>query len=136
MPRRWIVDASNVMGARPDGWWRDRPAALKRLFDEIADWRARVGEPVLMVCDGHPSEQLPEGTHRQVHVRYAHSTAPDAADHEIAAVVDQHDDPSSLVVASSDRELVERVRSAGASTEGAGRFLERLSKPAADEGDH
>jgi len=23
---RWIVDGDNVMGARPDGWWRDRAA--------------------------------------------------------------------------------------------------------------
>lgn len=31
----WIVDASNVVGSRPDGWWRDRPGALMRLLDEI-----------------------------------------------------------------------------------------------------
>lgn len=129
MRRRWIVDASNVMGARPDGWWRDRPAALRRLLDELAQWRAANGEPVLMVCDGYPSDLLPEGTHRQVHVRYAHSSGRDAADHTIAGVVEQHDEPSSLVVVTSDRELSERVRSAGASTEGAGRFLQRISEP-------
>ena len=31
MSRRWVVDASNVIGSRPDGWWRDRHAAMVRL---------------------------------------------------------------------------------------------------------
>ncbi|HEX7744396.1 MAG TPA: hypothetical protein VF462_03920, partial [Micromonosporaceae bacterium] len=29
------VDAANVIGARPDGWWRDRPAAARRLRDRL-----------------------------------------------------------------------------------------------------
>jgi hypothetical protein len=28
-----VVDVANVMGSRPDGWWRDRPAAATRLLD-------------------------------------------------------------------------------------------------------
>ena len=28
---RWVVDASNVIGSRPDGWWRDRAGAARRL---------------------------------------------------------------------------------------------------------
>jgi 8-oxo-dGTP diphosphatase len=30
-----VVDVANVMGSRPDGWWRDRPGAAVRLHDEI-----------------------------------------------------------------------------------------------------
>jgi 8-oxo-dGTP pyrophosphatase MutT (NUDIX family) len=30
-----IVDAANVMGARPDGWWRDRAGAAQRLAAEV-----------------------------------------------------------------------------------------------------
>jgi 8-oxo-dGTP pyrophosphatase MutT (NUDIX family) len=35
-PLTIIVDAANVMGARPDGWWRDRAGAAVRLCDELA----------------------------------------------------------------------------------------------------
>lgn len=31
-----VVDAANVMGSRPDGWWRDRPGAARRLRDRLA----------------------------------------------------------------------------------------------------
>lgn len=41
-----IVDGANVMGARPDGWWRDRAGAAVRLHDELAALSAR-GVPSL-----------------------------------------------------------------------------------------
>jgi hypothetical protein len=31
-----LVDIANVMGSRPDGWWRDRAAAATRLLNELA----------------------------------------------------------------------------------------------------
>ena len=31
-----IVDIANVMGARPDGWWRDRAGAATRLLGSLA----------------------------------------------------------------------------------------------------
>jgi hypothetical protein len=31
-----LVDIANVMGSRPDGWWRDRAAAATRLLTELA----------------------------------------------------------------------------------------------------
>jgi hypothetical protein len=30
-----LVDIANVMGSRPDGWWRDRKAAAARLLDQL-----------------------------------------------------------------------------------------------------
>jgi hypothetical protein len=41
-----VVDVANVMGSRPDGWWRDRPGAAVRLHAELAALAAR-GRPVL-----------------------------------------------------------------------------------------
>ena len=32
---RWVVDASNVIGSRPDGWWRDRAGAARRLVEPL-----------------------------------------------------------------------------------------------------
>lgn len=43
----YVVDVANVMGSRPDGWWRDREGAAGRLIDEIA--RAGLGEVVAVV---------------------------------------------------------------------------------------
>jgi 8-oxo-dGTP diphosphatase len=45
-PATIIVDAANVMGSRPDGWWRDRAGAAVRLHAEVAALAAR-GQPVL-----------------------------------------------------------------------------------------
>jgi len=41
-----VVDVANVMGSRPDGWWRDRPGAAVRLHAELAALAAK-GRPVL-----------------------------------------------------------------------------------------
>ncbi|MGE5857760.1 MAG: RNA-binding protein, partial [Solirubrobacterales bacterium] len=37
---RWLVDAMNVIGSRPDGWWKDRHAAMLRLVDQLERWVA------------------------------------------------------------------------------------------------
>ncbi|OLR94309.1 NUDIX domain-containing protein [Actinokineospora bangkokensis] len=39
-----VVDCANVMGSRPDGWWRDRPGAATRLRDGLAEV-VRAGVP-------------------------------------------------------------------------------------------
>jgi 8-oxo-dGTP diphosphatase len=41
LPLVIIVDAANVMGARADGWWRDRARAAARLRDELSSLGAR-----------------------------------------------------------------------------------------------
>jgi 8-oxo-dGTP diphosphatase len=35
-PLTLIVDSANVVGSRPDGWWRDRVGATLRLRDQLA----------------------------------------------------------------------------------------------------
>ncbi len=40
-PLTLIVDAANVMGSRPDGWWRDRAGAARRLCDQIEELALR-----------------------------------------------------------------------------------------------
>ena len=77
---RLIVDGNNVMGSRPDGWWRDRAGAARRLVAEIGAWAA---EPVLVVFDGRAPDPPPAA--EGVEVRYAGGGGRDAADHVIAA---------------------------------------------------
>ena len=30
-----VVDAANVVGSRPDGWWKDRAGAARRLHERL-----------------------------------------------------------------------------------------------------
>jgi len=40
-----VVDAANVVGSRPDGWWRDRAGAARRLRDALTRLRGEVVLP-------------------------------------------------------------------------------------------
>src|SRR5918992_1633383 len=96
---RWLVDAMNVIGTRPDGWWRDREGAVRRLLEELREF-ADGGERVTVVLDYGPPE--------------------------IARLLDADDDPASVRVVTSDGELAARARALGAAVEGAGTFRRRL----------
>jgi predicted RNA-binding protein with PIN domain len=125
---RWLVDGMNVIGSRPDGWWRDRGAAIRRLTAELEAFARRTGEPVAVVFDGRPRELPAE----RVEVRFAARRGPDAADDDIAALAAADADPTTLRVVTSDAALAGRVADAGATVVGAGAFRRRLDEaPAA-----
>jgi predicted RNA-binding protein with PIN domain len=119
---RWLIDGMNVVGARPDGWWRDRAGAARRLVAELERWAAATGEPVTVVFDGRPAE-MPAG---RVEVAWAPRRGPNAADDVIAGWASADEDPGGLRVVTSDAALANRVRAAGAGVEGAGAFRRRL----------
>lgn len=121
--RRLVVDGMNVIGSRPDGWWRDRDGAVRRLHERLVA-RARDGEVITLVLDGRPLSDLPEGTHDGVAVLYARRRGRDAADDRIVELVDADDVASEITVVTSDRELAARVRALGAAVVGA-RTIER-----------
>jgi uncharacterized protein YaiI (UPF0178 family) len=119
---RWLVDASNVIGSRPDGWWRDRDGATRRLLDRL-DALAR-SEPVTVVLDaGDPALARRGGP---VRVVIAPRRGRDAADDEIVRMLEADPDPAAWRVVTSDAELARRVRALGAEVEGAGGFRSRL----------
>ncbi len=119
--RSLIVDGNNVVGAGPDGWWRDRPAAVRRLVSRLQCFR----EPVTVVFDV-PQADLPEGEHDGVTVRYATRRGRDAADDLIRELVADRVVGEAATVVTSDRALQRDVKAAGAEVIGAGRFLEML----------
>src|SRR3954469_14929637 len=121
---RWLVDGMNVVGSRPDGWWRDRRAAMKRLSDLLAAFAAETGEPLTVVFDGQPFDLSAP----PVEVAFASGRGPNAADHDIAARVQSDPDPQSITVVTSDRELADRVRAAGAGVTGSAAFRRRLDE--------
>jgi len=115
------VDGNNVMGSRPDGWWKDRAGAARRLVEQIGAWAT---DDVLVYFDGAPQPDMPEPEH--VEVRYASRRGRDAADDDIAAMVASHPSPRDLLVVTSDAELSRRVRDAGGEVVGARWLLDRL----------
>jgi predicted RNA-binding protein with PIN domain len=121
----WIIDAYNVLGARPDGWWRNRALALAGLLDDIAAWRPDADRVVVMV-DGWPRTEVPERSWNGIDVRYAHRRGPDGADRAIVDLVHEAGDASEITVVTSDGQLRAQVMDLGAAVEGAGTFRDRL----------
>ncbi|MFD3696286.1 NTP pyrophosphohydrolase [Streptomyces sp. NPDC058646] len=98
-----IVDAANVVGSVPDGWWRDRRGATERLRDLLA---ARDGdEEVVLVVEG-----AARGVESVPGVRV--DPAPGSGDDRIVELAAAHADRGCVVV-TADRALRERVRALG-----------------------
>ena len=119
-----VVDGNNVMGSRPDGWWRDRAGAAARLVSQLGAWAAATDRDVLVVFDGPPHAGLPAPA--RVEVRFARHRGRDAADDDIATLVAADPAPERLRVVTSDSELARRVRAHGAEVVGARALLDQL----------
>ena len=135
---RWLVDGSNVVGARPDGWWRDRARARARLVGELAAL-VEAGDAVTVVLEGRrPGDtDLGDGVHGGVVVRWARRRGRDAADDRLVELLDDDADPRSLSVVTSDRALARRAQARGAAVVGAGAFRDLLGRHGrAEQGVH
>ena len=112
-----VVDAANVVGSVPDGWWRDRAGAAVRLRDRLvpltSDGIADLPGPVevVLVVEGR-ARDIPavEG----VRVERAAGSGDDA----IVAVVAAAGPDRRVVVVTADRELRARVIGLGAEVRG------------------
>lgn len=126
-----MVDAMNVVGSKPDGWWKDRDRALAQLVDALV--AADLEEWVVVVADGRPAPGLHAGTRGNVELRYAGRSDPDAADDEIIALLTELNCGESdsggehaVTIVSSDRALIARAEQLGARCEGARSFRHRI----------
>jgi hypothetical protein len=124
-----VVDAANVVGARPDGWWRDRAGAAERLVRGITTAATApdadpdlAGRRVVVVLEGHAAQATAPEEEWLTVVR-----APRDGDTAVVDVVAAHPDDDVLVV-TSDRGLRERVEALGARTRGAGWLREIIDR--------
>lgn len=122
---RWLIDGMNVIGTRPDAWWRDRDAAMLRLVDILERWAAAEGEEVAVVFERPPRPPI-----RSTVIEVLHAPRPgrDAADREIMRLLSADPRPSSVRVVTSDRWLAERASAIGATVEGSASFRSRIEQ--------
>lgn len=120
---RIFVDGMNVIGARADGWWRDRTGAMARLARQLDALAARGGDEWTVVFDGRPRRLVDT---RNVTVEWARRSGRNAADDRIVELVSAAG--PGCYVFTSDRELSERVLALGAEVEGASALLRRLDE--------
>ena len=131
-----MVDVANVMGARADGWWRDRAGAALRLCRSVAELAER-GVPAARMPNGLPAPAawvlVLEGQARAAassltdvppEVRVV--TAPGSGDDAIVAEVASLAVGPSCLVVTADRELRRRCAALGAGVAGPGWLIELL----------
>jgi 8-oxo-dGTP diphosphatase len=137
VPQVVVVDVANVMGARADGWWRDRAGAALRLCREVAalaergagDGGAVAASGWVLVLEGQArpaaAEFAADNTARDSTgeaVRVV--SAPGSGDDEIVRVVTEIvARGESCLVVTADRELRRRCEALGASIAGPGWLL-------------
>ena len=118
-----VVDGANVVGSRPDGWWKDRAGAARRLHERllVADTSY---DDIVLVLEGAAKGGVRAG--RDGHVQTVH--APRDGD---AMIVEQASlaagRGSTVTVVTADRFLRARVEGVGARAMGPGWLLDQLA---------
>jgi len=122
---QWLVDGMNVIGTRPDAWWRDRHRAMVGLVDLLERWSAATGEDVTVVF-----EQPPRPPIRSSVILVTHAPKPrrDSADDEIIRLLAEVTEPGAVRVVTSDQWLGDRARATGATVEAAAAFRSQLEE--------
>jgi predicted RNA-binding protein with PIN domain len=118
-----IVDGANVVGSRPNGWWRDRAGAAQRLHQAIG--AADLGyDLVVLVLEGAARRGQPVGDDGAVHTVHAPGSGDDEIVEQVRTRTTRGDD---VVVVTADRALRERVAAAGGSSVGPSWLLDRTA---------
>ncbi|WP_378738410.1 hypothetical protein [Nocardia brasiliensis] len=125
-----VVDAANVVGSRPNGWWRDRAGAARRLLHQVTTLTDRLEQPVevVVVLEGAAKAAVDATADPEMHgvrVVLADGSGDDAIVGVVAAAVDE-DNARAMTVVTADRGLRGRVEALGATTVGPGWLLERV----------
>lgn len=153
-----VVDVANVMGATPNGWWRDRAGAATAILERLSD----LGGSMVDLAGGHA---VVTGIDVVLEGRAKTAEEPDlsvvtvvrAAGHGDDAIVDRVRDLASgpasgqadgsvpsangrgshqgltIVAVTSDRELSKRVSDLGADVWGVRKLLDLLSAGALED---
>ncbi|MGQ7313423.1 NUDIX domain-containing protein [Microbacterium arabinogalactanolyticum] len=130
-----VVDAANVVGSVPDGWWQDRAGAAERLRERLSTWTGGgVAAPglgvgadlwyplVSMVVEG-AAREIADAVDERVEIVRASDAGDDAIVEETRRL---RDGGFSVTAVTSDRGLRARLEAVGAQVQSSGWLLERL----------
>ncbi|MCW2663732.1 MAG: hypothetical protein JWP83_4884 [Mycobacterium sp.] len=120
---RWIVDGMNVIGSRPDGWWKDRGRAMVALVEKLDRWASVQGEDVTVVFERPPATAI---TSSVIEIAYAPKAAANSADDQIVRLVEADARPQEIRVVTSDKGLASRVAALGATVYPAASFRDLI----------
>ncbi|MBF6331667.1 NYN domain-containing protein [Nocardia transvalensis] len=125
-----VVDAANVVGSRPDGWWRDRVGAARRLLRGLVVLRQRLPEVggIVVVLEGAARRAVGDEADAEFEGLQV-VTAEGSGDDAIVAVVTSamaRTGTGAVTVVTADRELRQRVEALGAQTVGPRWLWERV----------
>lgn len=122
MIRVLVVDGANVVGSRPDGWWKDRAGAARRLHEQLAVADLPYDE-VVLVLEGAAKGGVAAGRDRDL----ATVHAPRDGDSTITAQAGEASERGDAVtVVTADRLLEAAVHSVGATTRSPSWLLDLL----------
>jgi hypothetical protein len=100
-----VVDGANVVGSVPDGWWKDRPGAARRLHERLLVADTSYDE-IVLVLEGQAKGGVRAG--RDGHVTTVHASGD--GDTEIRAQARRAAAAGAAVtVVTADRMLAARV---------------------------
>ena len=117
-----VVDGANVVGSRPDGWWKDRAGAAARLHTRLLEVPA-LAPRVLLVLEGRARAGVPEGRTATVEVVHAGGEGDDAIVEQVGRAVAAG---AKVAVVTADRGLAGRVEDQDAMVLGPSWLLGRL----------
>ncbi|HEY1827566.1 MAG TPA: hypothetical protein VGF87_06065 [Acidimicrobiales bacterium] len=117
-----LIDAANVVGSRPTGWWRDRAGAARAFVEQVraALDAGELALPVVVVLEGKARDGVEASDVGGVQVVHASGSGDDALVDVIAGASDQ------VTLVTADRELQQRAVALGAEVVRPSWLLDRL----------
>lgn len=105
-----VIDGANVIGSRPDGWWRDRAGAARRLHERLAVADTGYDE-VVLVLEGEARAGVLAGADGPLTTVHAAGSGDDAIVREARRACERG---ARVAVVTADRILAGRAEHAGA----------------------
>jgi predicted ABC-type transport system involved in lysophospholipase L1 biosynthesis ATPase subunit len=117
-----LVDAANVIGSRPNGWWRDRAGAARAFVEQVraATLAGRLAQPVIVVLEGKARSGVETGVANGVSVVHAPGSGDDTLLTVIAGSTDQ------VTLVSADRALSHQAEALRAEVVRPGWLIDQL----------
>jgi hypothetical protein len=117
-----VIDGANVVGSRPDGWWRDRAGAARRLREQLICSDLPHVE-VILVLEGQARSGPEPGQDGRLTVVHAPASGDDAIVEAVEALVAHGRE---VLVVTADRGLRARIDAVGVRSVGPSWLLDQL----------